>query len=69
MNKTEFKTRWESNDNGGGITFDDIAECAVKWGISSRPRTSHIGTIRYLVLKEANTNDAEEFKPVEVQDD
>jgi hypothetical protein len=64
--KEEFKKRWESDDDGGGITFDDIAECAVQWGISSRPKTSNIGYIRYLVLKSANTNDAELFKP---QDD
>lgn len=28
MTKEEFKTRWESNDEGGDITCNDIAECA-----------------------------------------
>lgn len=34
MTKEKFKKRWESNDNGGGITYEDIAKCAIKWGIS-----------------------------------
>jgi len=63
MCKQQFKTRWESNDRGGGITFDDIAQCAVEWGISSHPKTSSINSIRYRVLKAAGTNDCEEFKP------
>lgn len=69
MTTNEFKTRWESNTKGGGITFDDIAECAVKWGILSRPRTKPLLEVRYLVLKEANTNDAEKFKPQEIDDE
>lgn len=31
MTKDEFKARWESNEDGGGINFDDIAECAKAW--------------------------------------
>lgn len=63
MTPEEFKTRWESGDDGGGITFDDIAECAIAWGIARTPRTCQIDVIRYRVLKAANTKDAEEFKP------
>ena len=63
MEKHEFKARWESDDNGGGITFDDIAECAIKWGIARTPRIMQIDRVRYLVLKAADTNDAEEFAP------
>lgn len=63
MTKQEFKSRWESNDNGGGITFDDIADCAVSWGINKYPRTSPIYTVRYSVLKAAGTIDAEDFNP------
>ena len=69
MTKEEFKTRWESNDEGGGITFEDIANCAVSWGISSHPRTEHIFDVRYRVLKAAGTNDAESFKPDEDDDE
>lgn len=63
MNKQEFRTRWESDENGGGITFDDIANCAVEWGICGTPRIRPMDQIRYSVLKAAGTKDAEEFKP------
>jgi hypothetical protein len=38
MTKEQFKKRWESNEDGGGITYDDVADCATEWGIFSRPR-------------------------------
>jgi len=63
MTKKQFKKRWESNYKGGGITFDDVAECCIAWGIASCPRIMSIEDVRYLVLKAANTVDAEEFKP------
>ena len=67
MTKEEFKARWESNDNGGGINYDDIANCAVAWGVSRTPKTRRIDVIRYQVLVAAGTVDAEEFKPEEEQ--
>lgn len=63
MTKIEFKKRWESDENGGGINFDDIAVCAKAWGLFSRPKTCDMGLVRYRVLKAANTLDAEEFNP------
>lgn len=63
MTKKQFKTRWESNENGGGINFDDVAECAKSWGISSSPRTKPMEKILYLVLKAAGTKDANDFIP------
>lgn len=64
MNKEEFKKRWESDEQGGGINFDDIAECAVAWGIAAKPRIMEkIEQVRYMVLKAADTNDAENFNP------
>jgi len=68
MTKEEFKSRWESNDSGGGIKYDDIADCAVAWGISRTPRICRMDVIRYQVLKSANTVDAEEYKPDEETD-
>lgn len=62
MTKKEFKTRWESDEDGGGITFDDIAKCAVEWGISPRPKIRPLDLIMYQVLSEAKVNDAEEYK-------
>ncbi len=67
MTKEEFKKRWESNDTGGGITYNDIANCAIAWHLSSSPRTQRIDMIRYRVLVAANTNDAEDFKPGEIE--
>jgi hypothetical protein len=66
MTKDEFKKRWESNDDGGGITYDDIADCAKAWGLFRTPRTSQIDVVRYRVLKAANTVDAEEYAPEEI---
>ena len=63
MTKAEFKQRWESNDDGGGITFDDIAKCAVRWGIFTTPKIHPISAVRYSVLFAANTVDAYEFDP------
>ena len=63
MTKEEFKQRWESSSRGGGITFNDIANCAVSWGLFKFPRTSQIDLVRYKVLKAAQTVDAEEFAP------
>lgn len=63
MTKEEFKKLWEANDVGSGITFDDIAECAKAWGISSNPRTRPMDEITYQVLIAAGVNDAEEYNP------
>ena len=63
MTKEEFKNKWESDDNGGGITFDDIASCAIRWGLFSEPRVKPIDLVRYKVLVAANTTDAEDFNP------
>lgn len=61
--KEDFKRLWEANDNGSGITYDDIAECAIAWGISSNPRTRPMDDITYQVLIAAGVNDAENYNP------
>lgn len=66
--KEDFKRMWEANEYGSGITYDDIAECAQAWGISSYPRTRPIDEITYRVLKAAQTNDAEEYNPNPVEE-
>ena len=68
MTREEFKIRWESNEDGGGITFDDIADCAKDWGLFFKPRCYKIDIVRYEVLKAANCIDAEEFNPLNWQD-
>lgn len=45
MTKAEFKRRWESDPDGGGITFDDIADCAVARGGSRCQRRQGYQTL------------------------
>lgn len=53
MTKKQFKKRWDSDGNGGGITFDDVAECAVAWGLFSRPKIHSMQVVLDAVLKAA----------------
>lgn len=57
MTKKEFKKRWESDSSGGGITFDDIADCAKSWGLTARPRIMQIHYVEDLVLNAAGIDD------------
>jgi hypothetical protein len=52
MSKAEFKKRWEKPD-GGGITFDDIADSAKAWRLFSTPRIHEIDKVVEAVLKAA----------------
>ena len=61
MTRQQFKKRWEGDDNGGGITNEHIAECAVEWGLCSKPKTMRIDQVVYMVVKEADTNDHEQY--------
>lgn len=56
ISKEEFKRRWESGPDGGGITFDDIADCAKDWHICACPRIHNIYEIRDKVLAAAGTS-------------
>lgn len=51
MTKEEFKERWESDEEGGGITYDDIAKCAEGWGLYDRPRTKDMQTVAKKVVE------------------
>lgn len=66
MTKNEFKSRWESDDDGGGTTFDDIAACYVSWGLGATPRVKPIDHVLFAVLKAAATVDADEYDPERV---
>lgn len=48
--KKEFKRLWESNDSGGGITVDDVADCAKAWNLFDRPKTCAMSHVLYAVL-------------------
>lgn len=54
MTKEEFKRRWELNDSGDGITYDDIAECAEKWGLYKTPKIHSLEEVTQKVLRSAN---------------
>ena len=53
MTKAQFKKRWDGDEDGGGITFDDIAQCAVDWGLVHNPRTKRIDVVANMVTKAA----------------
>lgn len=69
MTREEFKARWESDEDGGGISFEDIAHCAKAWGLYPHPKTADMFTVRYRVLLAAGTVDAEEFNPANEEDE
>ena len=58
MTKIEFKRRWENDEK---IVMDDIADCAIEWGLYNRPRINSMDEVRYRVLKEANIKEAEDY--------
>jgi hypothetical protein len=53
LTKEEFKKRWDSNEDGGGITFEDIADCAIDWGLCLNPKMHTIHGIMDMVLDAA----------------
>lgn len=53
LTKAEFKARWNSGEDGGGITFDDIADCAKAWGLYPTPRIRPIDEVARAVLAAA----------------
>ena len=61
--KEEFKRLWETDEYVPAPTYDDIADCAKAWGISSCPRTRPINEITYKVLKAAGVSEAEDYNP------
>jgi len=54
MTREEFKKRWDKDEDGDGLTFDDIADCAKEWGLYKTPKIHDIMAVRDAVLKEAN---------------
>lgn len=53
MTPEEFKLRWESDAQGGGITFDEIADCAKAWGLYPTARIYSLNKVAEAVLKKA----------------
>lgn len=57
MKKEEFAKRWDSNEEGGGITYDDVANCAKEWGLFERPRTVNMEIVIKKVIEESGAKD------------
>ena len=53
MTKAEFAERWEKDDNGDGITVDEVAECAVAWGLYHSPKIEPMDQVIAAVVKAA----------------
>lgn len=51
MSREEFKRRWDAREP---ITYDEVADCYVAWGLGSYPRTKPIDLVMDRVLKAAD---------------
>lgn len=51
--KERFKELWDSGPDGGGITNDDVADCAKAWGLFRKPRCCSINMVIAAVVKAA----------------
>lgn len=51
MTRAEFAERWDSDDEGGGITMNEVADCAQAWGLYSTPRTHPMSTVLEAVVQ------------------
>ena len=65
MTKEEFNIRWEYDDLGDGLIWEDVKNCYIEWKLDSTFETKPKSYILYMVLKAANTTDAENYKPKE----
>lgn len=52
--KEKFKELWESDERGGGITYEDCADCAVAWNLCKTPRIMEMSIVVEMVVKAAN---------------
>jgi len=48
LTKQQFKDNW--NSDKCDITFEDIADCAVDWGIARKPKTMSMLRVCNMVL-------------------
>ena len=59
MTREEFKRRWESDEAGGGITNEDIEQCAYAWKIAKKSDGYSRPQLIALVTAAAKTADAD----------
>ena len=63
MTREEFKKLWE--DPKSVVTFDQVAEVAVEWGLYKRPKLFPVNDILNAVLEEAGVSDYDEIDEFE----
>lgn len=63
MTKEEFKQRWESGEDGGGIQFRHFLKAMKEWDIARTPELYDPAYVLYEVLSAASTVDAESYNP------
>ena len=70
MTKEEFKKLWEADEDGSGITFDDIADSAKEWGLFDYPKRCDINIVRYMKAYTdlEQSKKLETFLPIESAD-
>lgn len=51
MTKATFKKKWDKEDSD--ITFNDIAQCAIEWGLYKSPKIERIDIVANAVTKAA----------------
>ena len=61
MTKAEFKQKWESDKDGGGITYEEVADCAIQWGLYVNPTMEYMTRVTYAVLCAARVKNAEDW--------
>lgn len=58
--KEEFKRLWNSGADGGGITCDDVADCAEAWGLFRRPRCARMDDVIAAVVEAAGCDEKQQ---------
>lgn len=51
--KEQFREKWDSDEAGGGITYEDVAECAKAWGLYANPMIHSMKEVLDAVVKAA----------------
>lgn len=64
MTKEEFRERWGGPTDPSDLTYEDVAACAVEWGVVSQPKIMRMEWVLYKVLKAAEMWNVERYRPL-----
>lgn len=59
--REDFRKEWEKENSS--LTYLDVTECAIVWGMYDRIKDRPACKFMYEVLKEAGVPDAEDYNP------